>query len=192
VILGHGRGYEIALCADTRPRRIGSIHPDRTRWMRNVETLLGSARGSGVILAGSRPTAREEQHPRRRRCPKKRKPAAERQRELITGWIGPRERRDLPRKGADVGQGTKRLMAVNAGQRRHKLDTVLRSCKQTRRERTLYPARRLHEPLGLGAVYSGMVRRITRCSILLAEKGGTEETTSGSPTRPRRESARGK
>jgi len=156
VILGHGRGYEIALCADTRPRRRGSIHPDRTRWMRNVETLLGSARGSGVILAGSRPTAREEQHPRRRRCPKKRKPAAEWQRELITGWIGPRERRDLPRKGADVGQGTKRLMAVNAGQRRHKLDTVLRSCKQTRRERTLYPASRLHEPLGLGAVYSGM------------------------------------
>lgn len=41
--LGQGRGYEIALCADTRPRRIGSIPPDRTRWMGNVETLLGSA-----------------------------------------------------------------------------------------------------------------------------------------------------
>jgi len=46
--IGHGRGYEIALCADTRPRRIGSIHPDCTRWMRNVTTLLGSACGPAV------------------------------------------------------------------------------------------------------------------------------------------------
>ncbi len=42
------------------------------------------------------------------------------------------------------------------------------------------------------AGYTERVRRITRCSILLAEKGGTEDTTSGSPTPPGRESARGK
>ncbi len=154
--MGHGRGYVIALCADTRPRRIGSILPDCTRWMRNVETLLGSAWDTGAVLAGSRPTARKEQHPRRRRCPKKRRPAAERRRECITGWIEPRERRDSPRKGADVGQGTKRLMVVTTGQRRQKLDTAFRGCKQTRRERQLSPASRSHESLGLGAVSSGM------------------------------------
>ncbi len=56
------------------------------------------------------------------------------------------ERAERPtRKGADVGQGTKRLMVVNAGQRRRKLDTALWGCKQTRRERKLSPASRPRE-----------------------------------------------
>jgi len=43
--LGHGRESVMPLCADTRPRRIGSAHPGCTRWMRNVTTLLGSDSG---------------------------------------------------------------------------------------------------------------------------------------------------
>ncbi len=53
-----------------------------------------------------------------------------------------------------MGQGTKRQMVMNTGQRRQKLDTALRGCKQTRREYKLYPASRSHGSLGLGAVYS--------------------------------------
>jgi len=60
------------------------------------------------LRQASRPTAREEQRPRRTRCPKKRRVPAERRRESITGHIGPRERGDPTRKGADVGQGIRR------------------------------------------------------------------------------------
>jgi hypothetical protein len=50
--------------------------------------------------------------------PKKRKPAAERQREVTTCWIGPRTRRYLPRKRADVGLvNHRKSVATNANQR---------------------------------------------------------------------------
>jgi hypothetical protein len=50
--------------------------------------------------------------------PKKRRPAAERQRESITCWIGPRERRYPPRKGAHVGLVNHRKNVTKSANRR--------------------------------------------------------------------------
>ncbi len=102
----------------------------------------------------SRPTAREEQASSRTRCPKKRMLPAERQREPITGQIGPRERRDPPRKGADVGQGTNRPEAMNTGQRWRKLDTADQAVNRpTGSIRSTLPVDRTGA-IGLGAAYS--------------------------------------
>jgi hypothetical protein len=49
---------------------------------------------------------------------------AERQREVITGQIGPREREYPARKGADVGQGTNRPRALTTGARWRTLETA--------------------------------------------------------------------
>jgi len=82
---GQGEGRELAPRADTRPRRRESTLLRRISTVRNVETLLGSARETGVTLPRSRPTAREEQAPKKTKRPKKRRLPAERHRESITG-----------------------------------------------------------------------------------------------------------
>src|SRR5437762_2740719 len=75
-----------------RPRSRDGIHPERISSVRNVETPLGSG-------CAGRPDARKAEFSSGKRRPKKRRPAAERRRECITGWIG-----HLPRrKPADVG-----------------------------------------------------------------------------------------
>jgi len=71
------------------------------------------------------------------------------------------------------------------------LDTAFGAVNRPTEERSYLASRSAKRP-DLGAAYSETVRRITHCSILLAEKGGAEDQTSGSPTPPGRESARGK
>src|SRR5438046_593085 len=75
-----------------RPRSTEDTHPGRCSVERNVETPLRSG------LAG-KPDARRAEVRSGTRRPKKRRPAAERRREFITGWIGHVPRR----KPADVG-----------------------------------------------------------------------------------------
>jgi hypothetical protein len=62
----------------------------------------GLARVDKLSIRASQPPVRTAQSRSRTGRLKKRTPAAERQRESITCWIGPRKRRYPPRKGADV------------------------------------------------------------------------------------------
>ena len=88
-----GRDYEMKSRADTTAPEY-RWHPPRPR-------LLRAERGNPVVVRRSagRPDVRRAEFRSGKRRPKKRRPAAERQRESITGWIG-----RLPnRKVADVG-----------------------------------------------------------------------------------------
>jgi hypothetical protein len=78
-----------------RPRSIEGILPSRISPVRNVATPMESDDGRCV----SKPIVRTAQYSSGTGRPKKRIPAAERQQEFITGWIG----QYPPRKGADVG-----------------------------------------------------------------------------------------
>jgi len=89
-----------------RPRSIDGILPNRISQERNVKTPMWSG------VAG-RPDVRRAELLSGRRRPKKRMPAAERQREFITGWI----EQMLRRKSADVGLVNYPKYAVKAAHR---------------------------------------------------------------------------
>src|SRR5438445_4948001 len=93
-------GLVMVLLSYTRLRVIVKTHPGRISTVRNVETLMRSGRESGTARPASTPPAKAAEHRRRNGWPKKRRLAAERQRETITGQIG----RCPRRKAADVGQ----------------------------------------------------------------------------------------
>jgi hypothetical protein len=79
-----------------RPRSREGTHP--------VRVLIGAERVNPVGVR-RKPVGRPQggrKSSAGRRCPRKRRPAAERQREVITGWIG----RCSRRKAADLGQGS--------------------------------------------------------------------------------------
>src|SRR5712691_1454111 len=86
------------------------------RWHPTRPHLLSAERGNpvGVRRSAGRPDARRAERLSGKRRPKKRRPAAERRREFITGWIG-----HLPRrKPADVGlvdHSTRAERAVKIG-----------------------------------------------------------------------------
>jgi len=87
------RDYEMRSRADTEAPEY--------RWHPPRSYLLRAERGNPVVVRRSagRPDARRAELLSGKRRPNKRRPAAERQRESITGWIG-----HLPnRKVADVG-----------------------------------------------------------------------------------------
>src|SRR5437764_472896 len=100
--------YEMRSCADTEAPEY-RWHPPRSH-------LLRAERGNPVVVRRSagRPDARRAELLSGKRRPKKRKPAAERQRQSITGWIG-----HLPnRKVANVGlvdHSTRAERAVKIG-----------------------------------------------------------------------------
>jgi hypothetical protein len=54
----HAKQGELGPDADTAPRRMEGIHPDRISFMRNTETPMGTAE-----CDGSRPTVRDRQLP---------------------------------------------------------------------------------------------------------------------------------
>src|SRR5258705_9050130 len=87
------RDHEMRSRADTTAPEY-RWHPPRSYFLR-------AKRGNPVAVRRSagRPDVRRAELPSGKRRPKKRRPAAERQRESITGWIG----RLLRRKPADVG-----------------------------------------------------------------------------------------
>src|SRR5438270_4183026 len=91
-ILNQGRRPAIPASRTPRFRSKGGIHPGRISSVRNVETPTRPG-------PAGRPDVRRAQLLSGKRRPKKRRPAAERQRESITGWI----ERLLRRKPADVG-----------------------------------------------------------------------------------------
>ena len=66
----------------------------------------------------SQPSVRTAHSPSGTGRPKKRRPAAERQRESITCWRGPCKRRYLPRKRADVGLVNHRKNVARSANRR--------------------------------------------------------------------------
>ena len=179
--MGQGEGSEQASRVDTRPRRRESTHPGRTQGAERGNPLGVCASATGATLPGSRPTAREEQLPRRTRCPNKRRLPAERRRESITGQIGPRERTDPAGNGADVGQGTNQPKVVTAGERWRKLDTARGAVNRPAgSSSSTLPVDRTR-PIGLGAVYSATgkhgVRREACCRQPAA---GREDSKGGS------------
>lgn len=84
----------VALTQAPRPRSIGGTRPGRISSVRNVETPMEP----GVGRYAGEPTVRKADPPVGIGTSKKRMPAAERQREHITGWIG----QCSVRKDADV------------------------------------------------------------------------------------------